>query len=109
VLLAQVSPESSAVEPEEPPPRFEVSARKDAFDLMNKKENEHTNGVVCNNCKAEATKLVNNAKGIQSLANLVGAHDSIKINSNNTVTGTYTLLGSRISRSITCDADGYCK
>jgi hypothetical protein len=83
-----------------------------AFDLSNKKENEHKNGWICNNCKSEANKLVDSAKGLQALATMTAVlkgYDSVKINTNGTVTGTYTPLGSRIARSITCDSDGHCK
>jgi hypothetical protein len=83
-----------------------------AFDLSNKKENEHANGWVCNNCKSEANKLVDNAKGLQALATMTAAakgYDAVKINADGTVTGTYTPLGSHIARTITCDSKGYCK
>ncbi len=70
---------------------------------------------VCNNCKAEASKLVDGAKGLQALATMTAAakgYDSIKINTSGstvTATGTYTPIGSRISRSITSDSEGHCK
>lgn len=86
-----------------------------AVGLLDKKENEHRNGIVCNNCKAEAGKLVDGAKGLQALATMTAAqkgYDSIKINTSGdtvTATGTYTPIGSRISRSITCDSEGHCK
>jgi hypothetical protein len=86
-----------------------------AFGLLDKKENEHGNGIVCNNCKSESNKLVDGAKGLQALATLTAAqkgYDSVKINTGGdtvTATGTYTPIGSRIPRSITCDSSGYCK
>ena len=82
-----------------------------AFDLINKKENEHTNGVICNNCKSETNKLVNDAKSLQALTSATAAakgYDSVKVNSDNTVTGSYTPTGSRISHTITCGPDGKC-
>ena len=83
-----------------------------AFDLMNKKENEHRNGVFFNNCKTEASKLVDASKSLQSLENRTAAekgYDSVKVNSDGTATGTYSVLGSRIPRSITCNSDGKCR
>jgi hypothetical protein len=86
-----------------------------AVGLMDKKENEHGNGWICNNCKSEASKLVDGAKGPQALATMTAAqkgYDSITINTSGdtvTATGTYTPLGSRISHSITCDSEGHCK
>ncbi len=86
-----------------------------AFQLMDKKENEHRNGWVCKNCKTESGKLVDAAKGLKTLLSLAAAqkgYDSIKVSSVSgtmTVTGTYTPTGSHIARSVTCDANGYCK
>lgn len=48
---------------------------------------------------------------IQQLANSAAAakgYDSVAVNSNGTVTGTYTSLGSRIPHSVTCDGEGHC-
>jgi hypothetical protein len=48
---------------------------------------------------------------IQSAANATAAakgYDSVKVNSNGTATGTHTPIGSRISHSTTCDAQGHC-
>ncbi len=36
-----------------------------SFDVLNKKENEHMNGLVYYNCKTETTKLINGAKQLQ--------------------------------------------
>jgi hypothetical protein len=52
-----------------------------------------------------------NGNSIQQLANSAAAakgYDSVKINSNGTATGIYTPTGSRISHSVTCNADGHC-
>jgi RHS repeat-associated protein len=35
-------------------------------------------------------------------------YDSISLNSDGSVTGSYTPIGTRISKSITCDASGHC-
>lgn len=83
-----------------------------AFDLLNKKENEHSNWIVANNCKTETNKLINGAKSLQAFEKGVAAakgYDSVKVNANGTVTGTYTPIGSRIQRTITCDSEGKCK
>ncbi len=83
-----------------------------AFDLLNKKENEHTNWIVANNCKAEAGKLINGAKSLQVLEKNVAVakgYNSVKVNPNGTVTATYTPTGSRIERMVTCNSKGICK
>jgi hypothetical protein len=59
-----------------------------AFDLLNNKENE-----------SGLEKSVAAAKG----------YHSVKVNANGTVTGTYTPIGSRVERTITCDSQGKCK
>ena len=38
---------------------------KKAFDELNKKENEHANGIIYGNCKTEANKLIKTAKGLR--------------------------------------------
>ena len=82
-----------------------------AFDLLNKDENEHTNKILFDNCKTEADKLIGTAKSVQALEKQTAAakgYDSVKVNSNGTVTGTITQTGSRIPKTITCDAHGKC-
>jgi hypothetical protein len=82
-----------------------------AFDLLNRAENEHLNGIIANNCKTETNKLVNGAKSLQALEQQVAAakgYDSVTVNANGTVTGTFTAVGSRIPRTITCDSKGKC-
>jgi len=56
--------------------------------------------------------LLDVAKSLQSLNGTERANigfDSLKVNSNGSVTGSYTETGSRIKRSVTCNADGKCK
>jgi hypothetical protein len=39
-----------------------------AYDMLNKPENEHDNGVINNNCKTEAAKLISLARDLQRAA-----------------------------------------
>ena len=83
-----------------------------AFDLLNNKNNEHANWIVYCNCKTETNKLVSVSKSLQTLEKAVAAakgYDSVKVNSNATVTATYTRTGSRIQRTLTCDDKGTCE
>jgi len=52
-----------------------------------------------------------NGNQIQRLADSAAAakgYDSVKFNADGSVTGSYTPTGSRIPRTVTCDADGCC-
>jgi len=80
----------------------------EAFSLINKKQNEHANGIVYCNCKTEAAGLIKDAKSLQILHGSRVHFDSVKINSNGSATGTYTPIGSRIARTMTCDSKGNC-
>jgi RHS repeat-associated protein len=81
-----------------------------AFNLINKSENEHRNGILVCNCKTEAAALVKDAKSLQALQTGSGtrSYDSIKLNFNGTATGTFTPIGTRIPQSRTCGPDGRC-
>ena len=88
-------------------PRYCINYETD----NNKDENEHTNKILFDNCKTEADKLIGTAKSVQALEKQTAAakgYDSVKVNSNGTVTGTITQTGSRIPKTITCDAHGKC-
>jgi RHS repeat-associated protein len=50
-----------------------------AYEALNKKENEHANGVVTNNCKTEASKLIEKAKELQKADELREKEESRKM------------------------------
>jgi len=84
---------------------------KTAFSILNRKENEHENGLISNNCKTEASRLVDVAKSVHAMESQTSAakgYASVKVNSNGTATGTYTPIGTRIPKTITCDSKGKC-
>ena len=82
----------------------------EAFGLINKKANEHMNGLLVCNCKTEAAGLVNDAKALQALHGVTQNRslDSVKVNQNGSVSGSYKVTGSLIEHHQTCTSDGKC-
>jgi RHS repeat-associated protein len=61
-----------------------------------------------NNLEKNAGQAGNDTEKLLNSAAAYKGYDSIKVNSNDTVTGTFTETGSRIPRAVTCDAQGRC-
>ena len=57
-----------------------------------------------NSSRSESNRPVS----LSSVASAKG-YDTVTLNNNGTITGTFTPIGTRISTSITCDPDGKCK
>ena len=61
-----------------------------------------------NNLEKNRDQLGNDIERLLDSAAAYKGYDSIKLNSNDTVTGTYTETGSRIAHHVTCDTEGRC-
>lgn len=66
-------------------------------------------GFFDNNLELSKTNRGNDIQRLIFDAGSRKGYDSIKINSNGTVTGSYTETGSRIKREVTCTSPGVCK
>lgn len=65
-------------------------------------------GLFENNLEKNQNQSGNDIEKLLNSAAAYKRYDFIKVNPNDTVTGTFTETGSRIPRSVTCDAQGRC-